>query len=38
VYDVAKRRPHADLGRRAKHLTTTAKIPHPYEYAHDEIG
>jgi aminotransferase in exopolysaccharide biosynthesis len=27
-----------DLGRRAKHLTTTAKIPHPYEFFHDEIG
>lgn len=26
------------LGNRAKHLTTTAKIPHPYEFFHDEIG
>lgn len=26
------------LGRRAKHLTTQAKIPHPWEYDHDEIG
>ncbi|WP_440966788.1 LegC family aminotransferase [Massilia sp. GER05] len=26
------------VGARAKHLTTTAKIPHPYEYVHDEIG
>ncbi len=26
------------LGARAKHLTTTAKKPHPYEYVHDEIG
>jgi aminotransferase in exopolysaccharide biosynthesis len=26
------------LARRAKHLTTTAKLPHPYEYIHDEIG
>ena len=25
-------------GQRAKHLTTTAKIPHPYEFVHDEIG
>jgi dTDP-4-amino-4,6-dideoxygalactose transaminase len=25
-------------GKRAKHLTTTAKIPHPYEFVHDEIG
>lgn len=26
------------LGSRAKHLTTTAKKPHPYEYIHDEVG
>ena len=26
------------LAKRAKHLTTTAKVPHPYEYAHDMIG
>lgn len=26
------------IGTRAKHLTTTAKQPHPYEYIHDEIG
>jgi len=26
------------LARRAKHLTTTAKIPHAYEFVHDEIG
>lgn len=26
------------LGTHAKHLTTTAKKPHPYEYVHDEIG
>ena len=26
------------LGTRAKHLTTTAKKPHPYEYVHDEVG
>jgi perosamine synthetase len=26
------------LGKQAKHLTTTAKIPHPYEFMHDEIG
>jgi perosamine synthetase len=26
------------LAERAKHITTTAKIPHPYEYVHDEIG
>lgn len=27
-----------DLAKRAKHITTTAKVPHPYEYIHDEIG
>lgn len=27
-----------DLGAKAKHLTTTAKIPHQFEYIHDEIG
>lgn len=27
-----------ELGKRAKHLTTTAKQPHPYEYVHDEVG
>ena len=26
------------VGKRAKHLTTTAKIPHPYEFVHDEVG
>jgi len=26
------------LARHAKHLTTTAKIPHAWEYNHDEIG
>jgi len=26
------------LGIKAKHLTTTAKVPHPYEYVHDAIG
>lgn len=25
-------------GKRAKHLTTTAKISHPYEFVHDEVG
>jgi aminotransferase in exopolysaccharide biosynthesis len=28
----------SNLGFKAKHLTTTAKVPHPYEYVHDEIG
>lgn len=27
-----------ELGVRAKHLTTTAKKPHPYEFVHDEVG
>lgn len=27
-----------NLARRAKHLTTTAKLPHPYEFVHDESG
>lgn len=26
------------LGTQAKHLTTTAKRPHPYEFFHDEFG
>lgn len=26
------------IGTRAKHLTTTAKQPHPYEFIHDEVG
>lgn len=26
------------LAKEAKHLTTTAKVPHPYEYIHDEVG
>ena len=26
------------LGIKAKHLTTTAKVSHPYEYFHDDIG
>jgi aminotransferase in exopolysaccharide biosynthesis len=29
---------NAELARRAKHLTTTAKLPHAWEYRHDEIG
>lgn len=27
-----------EIGKKAKHLTTTAKIPHAYEYAHDLVG
>lgn len=26
------------VGDKAKHITTTAKKPHPYEYFHDEMG
>ncbi len=26
------------LAKKAKYFTTTAKIPHPFEYVHDEIG
>jgi perosamine synthetase len=26
------------LAKRAKHLTTTAKVPHAFEYVHDEIA
>jgi perosamine synthetase len=29
---------NADLGIKAKYLTTTAKHPHAYEYVHDELG
>ncbi|MGX1923772.1 LegC family aminotransferase [Vibrio sp. NH-7] len=27
-----------ELGVRTKHVTTTAKVPHPYEFFHDEPG
>ncbi len=27
-----------ELGQRTKHVTTTAKVPHPYEFFHDEPG
>ena len=27
-----------ELAKRAKYLTTTAKVPHPFEFVHDEIG
>lgn len=26
------------LAKKAKHITTTAKVPHPYEYVHDQFG
>ena len=29
---------NAELARHAKHLTTTAKLPHAWEYRHDEVG
>ena len=28
----------SELAERAKYITTTAKVPHPYEFVHDEIG
>ncbi|MBN2703862.1 MAG: LegC family aminotransferase [Pontiellaceae bacterium] len=28
----------AALARRAKHITTTAKVPHRWEFVHDEVG
>lgn len=27
-----------ELARRAKHLTTTSKVSHPYRFMHDEVG
>lgn len=27
-----------ELGRLAKHLTTTAKLPHPWSFNHDQVG
>jgi len=27
-----------ELGRRAKHLTTTARVAHPWELTHDQVG
>lgn len=27
-----------ELAKKAKHLTTQAKVPHPWEYSHDHIG
>jgi len=26
------------IGKRAKHITTTAKVPHAWDFVHDEIG
>ena len=28
----------SEVAARAKHITTTAKVPHQYEFVHDEIG
>ncbi|MDP2559846.1 LegC family aminotransferase [Psychrobium sp. 1_MG-2023] len=28
----------SETGHRGKHITTTAKTPHPYEFFHDELG
>lgn len=28
----------SDLARQAKHVTTTAKLPHPWRFFHDQIG
>ncbi|CAD7847464.1 MAG: Aminotransferase, DegT/DnrJ/EryC1/StrS family [Olavius algarvensis Delta 4 endosymbiont] len=27
-----------ELGHRAKHITTTAKVPHRWDYSHDQVG
>ena len=27
-----------EIGSKTKHITTTAKVPHPYEYFHNEPG
>jgi predicted outer membrane repeat protein len=27
-----------ELAKKAKHLTTTAKVPHPWAFIHDEVG
>lgn len=29
---------NSELAERAKYITTTAKVPHPYEFIHDQIG
>lgn len=29
---------NSELAHRARHLTTIAKLPHPWEYRHDEVG
>ncbi len=27
-----------EIAAKAKHITTTAKVPHPYEFVHDQVG
>jgi perosamine synthetase len=29
---------NSELAKKAKHLTTTAKLPHAWEFTHDEVG
>ena len=29
---------NSELAKRAKYITTTAKVPHPYEFVHDNVG
>lgn len=29
---------NVNIAKRAKHITTTSKVSHPYEFVHDEIG
>tara|TARA_B100001057_G_C22471808_1_gene802958 strand:- start:53 stop:733 length:681 start_codon:yes stop_codon:yes gene_type:complete len=29
---------NSEIASRAKHLTTTSKVPHPFEFEHDSIG
>lgn len=29
---------NSNIAKKAKHLTTTAKVPHQWEYVHDEVG
>lgn len=29
---------HTEIAKKAKHITTTSKVPHPYLYQHDEVG
>jgi perosamine synthetase len=30
--------PDSDLGERARHLSSTARLPHPWEHDHDAVG